>query len=251
MGKRQLTKQKLADRVLCPVAVSCTLGLKVCDVADAMRRAGVTQALTAGQAKAWRTMREQPPDWLAALLADAAARQAKKAAREKERDLEHEHRMLLLGEEVERRLLAGATHFGGPAELIATDIAFRAMKELVRCDGDVSWLLPLDLAALRWAGVDPADCGTWFLCRPKAPGEHNLTAGADGEPERFPACEKGGVADPCGMPLAPDGHCPACDATAADLTEQAMAIGGAELRERARSAIARELDDELGPDAVG
>lgn len=79
------------------------------------------------------------------------------------RDLEREHRMLIVADKVERRLLAGGRIRGADAEFIAADMAVRAMKELVRCDGDVSWLLPLDLAALRWAGVDPADRATWFL----------------------------------------------------------------------------------------
>jgi len=52
---------------------------------------------------------------------------------------------------------------GHDREFIASDYAFRAMKDLVRADGDVSYLNDLDLAALRWAGVLPADRSTWFL----------------------------------------------------------------------------------------
>lgn len=67
---------------------------------------------------------------------------------------------------VERRLLAGARRFrDADAEWIATDYAVRAMKDLVRADGDVAWLNELDLAALAWADVDPHDRGTWFLER--------------------------------------------------------------------------------------
>ena len=159
------TPQQRADRSLCPVAASAALGLKVHDVAEAMRAAGVTEPITVQQAKAWRAMREDPPPWVAGLLASAAASAAEKAHHAEVRHFEDSHRMLLLREQVEQRLLAGKAIRGSDAEFSATDIAFRAMKELVRCDGDVSWLLPIDLAGLRWAGVDPADRRTWFLER--------------------------------------------------------------------------------------
>ncbi|MHA6803585.1 hypothetical protein [Salinifilum ghardaiensis] len=72
--------------------------------------------------------------------------------------------MLERAEKVERRLLRGAKHFRRPEdEEIAVDLAFRAMEELLRADGDASALDPLAVAALRWAGVAPTDHGTWFL----------------------------------------------------------------------------------------
>lgn len=79
--------------------------------------------------------------------------------------------MFLFHEKVERRLLAGAKHFRShEAELIATDIAVRASKELVRncgpvCGGSVDGLLPVELAALRWARVEPDDHSTWLIHR--------------------------------------------------------------------------------------
>jgi hypothetical protein len=54
MGKRRPTAQKQADRALCPVDVSNLLGLKIHDVAWAMRAHGVTQSLEPEQARRWR-----------------------------------------------------------------------------------------------------------------------------------------------------------------------------------------------------
>jgi hypothetical protein len=158
-------RQAAADRALCPIPVAQVLHLRVAVVAEAMRQAGVTTPPTVRQAKAWRAMADEPPAWMVAVLADTAAHRARKEHRRQQRDIEERHRMLLLTEKVERRLLAGGRIRGADAEFIATDMAVRGMKELVRCDGDVGWLLPLDLAALRWAGVDPADTETWFLRR--------------------------------------------------------------------------------------
>jgi hypothetical protein len=37
------------------------------------------------------------------------------------------------------------------------------MKDLVMAGGDIIYLNDLDLAALRWAGVVPAERSTWFI----------------------------------------------------------------------------------------
>ncbi|MER5757386.1 hypothetical protein [Streptomyces sp. NPDC002088] len=176
MGKRRLTAQKQADRALCPVDVSNLLGLKVHDVARTMRAHGVTQPLEAAQARQWRQDPRSAPDWLAALFAETAVRAAQVQARWERSALEEEHRMLLLRNAVERRLLAGERIPAGyDAELIAQDIAFGASKELVRGCGPVCGgpadevLLPVELAALRWAGVDPDDHDTWEIHRGDCP----------------------------------------------------------------------------------
>ncbi|MFD7446407.1 hypothetical protein [Streptomyces sp. NPDC059909] len=55
---------------------------------------------------------------------------------------------------------------GRAAELIVQDIAFRAGKELCRAPTDMcgeinpELLSDLDVAALRWAGIDPHDYST-------------------------------------------------------------------------------------------
>ncbi|MHA6799417.1 hypothetical protein [Bounagaea algeriensis] len=92
--------------------------------------------------------------------ASAVARQARRERRERE----EQQRSLERAEQVEQRLLRGAKRFRNPDdELIAVDLALRAMKELLRGGGDANALDPLEVAALRWAGVDPAKHSTWFL----------------------------------------------------------------------------------------
>ena len=155
--------QRRADRALCPIRVAQSAGLKVHVVARAMRHAGVTEPLTVRQAKAWQSMREEPPEWFVALMVRKAARQATRAARTRARDLEYEHRWVILSADVEARLLAGRRVRGYERETIAADFAFQAMKDLVRADGDTAYLGELDLAALRWVGVDPDNRDTWLL----------------------------------------------------------------------------------------
>ncbi|WP_329433140.1 hypothetical protein OG564_10385 [Streptomyces sp. NBC_01280] len=184
MGKRRLTAQKRADRALCPVQVAHLLGLKVHVVAEAMRAHGVTQPLQAAQARQWRKDPGSAPDWLTVLFTEAAVRAAQSQARQERGALEEEHRLLLLRDTVERRLLAGERIPGGyDAELIAEDIAFTASKELVRgcgpvCGGPVAdVLLPVEVAALSWAGVDPDEHSTWVVHRgdcPDVAGEPSL-----------------------------------------------------------------------------
>ncbi len=156
-------QRRRSDRALCPVVVSAALGLKVAVVATAMRGAGVVEPLTVRQARAYQSMSAQPPQWLAEVMASHTVSQVAAQARSQHKDLEHEHRMVILHDQVCQRLLVGKPVRGDDAEFIASDIAFRGMKELVRASGDVSLLLPMDLAALRWAGVDPTDESTWFL----------------------------------------------------------------------------------------
>jgi hypothetical protein len=97
------------------------------------------------------------------LLADVTARFARRGASVWSRGIEDEHRAILLADQVTEKLLAGRPVRGADREGIASDIALRAMKDLVRADGEVSYLNDLDLAALRWAGVASRDGSTWLL----------------------------------------------------------------------------------------
>lgn len=162
--KRNRAIQRRADRALCPVSVSQILALKVHDVAEKMRSYGVSTPLTVKDAKKWKRMESTPPDWFLELQVEQAESRAHRWSQTNRRNVEREHKQLILRDKVEKRLLSGAHHFRDPeAEFIACDTAFRAMKELVRACGEVSSLLELEVAALRWAGVDPADQSTWFL----------------------------------------------------------------------------------------
>ncbi len=161
--RKNLSPEKKADRALCPVAVAGILRLKVSDVAGAMRKNGITTPLTVQEAKAWEAIQTESPHWLVSLWTEAAIRRARRAEAKRRAEIDHELHMLLLADQVEKRLLKGRSIRGVDAEFIATDMAFRAMKELVRADGDESWLLPIDRAALRYAGVEPSNPDTWFL----------------------------------------------------------------------------------------
>jgi hypothetical protein len=144
--------------------VSQVLGLKVHDVAEKMRFYGVLTPLTVKDAKRWKRMESIPPNWILELQIEKAESNAHRWSQTNRKNIESEHKQLILRDKVEQRLLRGAHQFrNSEAEFIACDIAFRAMKELVRACGEVSALLELEVAALRWAGVDPADQSTWLL----------------------------------------------------------------------------------------
>ncbi|MGW5669968.1 hypothetical protein [Micromonospora sp. NPDC003776] len=171
MGKK-VSPQKKADRALCPVQVANMMRLKVHEVAAVMRAAGVIEQLTPQHAREWMKDPVAAPRWFVGLLAESAARQAQRIAREEREELERRHKLVIVEEKVTRRLLAGAKHFRSPEEeLIASDMAFRASKELVRAhtgacgEVDPQLLSDLDIAALRWAGVDLYDHSTWAVHR--------------------------------------------------------------------------------------
>jgi len=157
-------EQRIADRALCPVVVSQILALKVHDVAQKMREHGVLLPLTTKDAKSYAQMHSAPPQWLVELQVTQTERRSHQVYRNEQQQVETVHKELLLRSQVEQQLLRGAHHIRtADAERIACDIVFRSMKELVRAQGNVSALLGLERAALRWAKGDPADQRTWLL----------------------------------------------------------------------------------------
>ncbi len=137
---------------------------KFIDVANAMRAAGVAERLTVVRARRWKAQPGAAPEWFDRVVAEDADRKAARQVRRERREREEQQRSLERAEQVEQRLLRGAKRFRNPDdELIAVDLALRAMKELLRGGGDANVLDPLEVAALRWAGVDPAKHSTWFL----------------------------------------------------------------------------------------
>jgi hypothetical protein len=161
--KQARAEQRKAERGLCPVGVAEVLEVWVQQVAAAMRAAGVMEQLTIQQARAWRSLSQEPPEWMLAPMSQAAIRAARREARTQGRAIEEEHRMLVLSEDVAKRLLAGRSVRGSDRELIASDLALGAVKDLVGADGDASYLKDLDRAALRGAGVVAEGRSTWFL----------------------------------------------------------------------------------------
>lgn len=146
-----------------------------------MREIGRTKPLSAAEVRAWKADPDSATPEGTAILAAAAVARAQNEHRRERREFEDEHRELQIRAEVERRLLSGARIIQDPeAKFIASDLAFEAMKWLVRLDGDAEQLSELDRAALRWAGVSPTDRDTWFIKR--GPGRRR-----DSPPPKQPA----------------------------------------------------------------
>lgn len=153
--RRSARKAKArADRALCPVAVSATLGLRVADVAEAMRAHAVARPLDV--ATAGRRLRgaEPMPDRVCELLTRKAVRAARRCAGN--------------GAGVSRRSMrtcsgpSGCTGSSNPAGADASTSRRRsrcgtspsARRDLARgaTAGDLS---DGERAALRVVGVDP------------------------------------------------------------------------------------------------
>ncbi|MFD0578137.1 hypothetical protein [Dactylosporangium darangshiense] len=100
MPKKPLSLQKTADRALCPVPTANVMHMKVHEIARWMRGAGVTEALTPQQATAWKVDPRNAPERFTGLLAEHASCAAEREYRERQADLEDEHRMLNLTEKV-------------------------------------------------------------------------------------------------------------------------------------------------------
>ncbi|MFC5747956.1 hypothetical protein [Actinomadura rugatobispora] len=175
--KKRQPPQPGTDRYLCPADASNILGVKRHVIAEALRQAGREKPLTHTEARSWRDHPETAPGEGIAVLAAAASAKAEQEHRERQRDIEYEHRMLNLTEKVTKLLLKRAKHFRNPdAELIAQDMALRASKEMCRAHsdtcgdlGDPVLLSDLDIAALRWAGINPYDHSTWIVHRGDCP----------------------------------------------------------------------------------
>lgn len=150
--RRSARKAKArADRALCPVAVSATLGLRVADAAEAMRAHAVARPLDV--ATAGRRLRgaEPMPDRVCQLLARKAVRAARRCAGNGAGRFEEEHANLLRSERVHRLLESGRRRrFDEPAMITVRDVAFRAARPCARRDGGRS--------LGRRAG-GPVDCG--------------------------------------------------------------------------------------------
>ncbi|WP_141715166.1 hypothetical protein [Micromonospora rhizosphaerae] len=104
VGKK-ISPQKKADRALCPVQVANIMQLKVHEVAAAMRAADVIEQLTPQHAREWMKVPAGAPQWFIGLLAESAARQAQRIAREEREELERRHKLVIAEEKVTRRLL--------------------------------------------------------------------------------------------------------------------------------------------------
>lgn len=147
--------RRRVDRELVESNANDPLGFKYLHLVSLAKQAGHREQITVSLARQGASEPTSAPDWL------RFAFRQREAAEEARRQADRER-----ADKVWNRLLAGAKHFrNSDDEMWASDFAFRAMKDLVRCDGDVSYLNDGDLAALAWAGVNPADQETWFITR--------------------------------------------------------------------------------------
>lgn len=116
MSKKRLSPQKEADRALCPVSTASVMQMKVHEIARWMREAGVAGPLTPQNAKAWKADARAAPDWFISLLAEKASRDAEREHRERQRDIEYEHRQVILWDKVESVFSREPSTFGTPRQ---------------------------------------------------------------------------------------------------------------------------------------
>ncbi|MDH6288595.1 hypothetical protein [Rhodococcus opacus] len=155
--------EALADRALCPVAVARKFGLGVRKVAAAMRAHDVVGPLDIKTAQRWLSRAEPMPDWFAGLLAQNAARSARRHAKSEAKQVEEEHADLIRSERVYRVLESGKRRRFTESEMLKVrDVALRAAKDLAR-GASADDLSGGELSALRVVGVDPGNHSTWPL----------------------------------------------------------------------------------------
>lgn len=156
---RARAERRRADRALVPVAVAQRLGIRVATLADAMRQAGFTAALTEAQAQQWVVDPATGPEWLVQLRGE---RLAAAAAVEYERQQEAERqelRELAAEQSALSKLQAGKRRFSDEEWVWVQDRAFRAAKDLVRGWGEVE-VTEFDRKVLRAVG-DADNHHTW------------------------------------------------------------------------------------------
>lgn len=160
--QRQETRaaRRRADRALVPVVAAQQLGIKVGVLANAMRAAGVSTAITPTQAQQWANDPETAPQWLMQLLGErmAAAAQAEYG---RQQDAEQQERRVLAAEQSAlAKVRAGKRRFNDDEWVWVQDWAFRAAKELVRGWGEFD-VTEFERQVLRAVGVDPDNHHTW------------------------------------------------------------------------------------------
>lgn len=160
--KRARKEKQHRDRLLVPTEVSARLGLRVAELARAMRTAGVTTPLTPAQVASWQRDPDSVPDWLAALRGDQLARAAEK---EYQNHLEEEKwrlRALVREQSAVEKLREGRRFFNREERAVVQGIAYQASINLVwgMSSDDLN---DLELRALEIYHIDPDNHATWDL----------------------------------------------------------------------------------------
>ncbi|MCG2623138.1 hypothetical protein LVY72_14645 [Arthrobacter sp. I2-34] len=135
-----------ADRALVEHGVSALLKVRQSVIADHMRNRHITRPVTYADALRWQTGEAPAPVWMTELINQVRGRREEMGG---------------VFKQVGQKLLNGSRIGGRLEETAATDLAFKAARDLCLSGGSVTWLSDLDLAALTWAGIDPEDTGSW------------------------------------------------------------------------------------------
>jgi hypothetical protein len=150
------------DRELVSPDASSSLGLRIADLARAMRTAGVSTPLTVEQAMAWKRDPDSAPDWLATLRGELLARAAVKEYQEQQEREKYELRRLAHETSAREKLRGGRFFFNREEREFVQDLTYHASVELLR-GATAAGLDDLELTALRVYRIDPDDHATWHL----------------------------------------------------------------------------------------
>ncbi|MDV7243274.1 MULTISPECIES: recombinase family protein [Rhodococcus] len=173
--KRQRKVVVRADRVLCQVRVVGWLGIRVHYIGAAMRASDIATPLDITTAEDGVGGTEPARDWFAELLAEKAARTARRAAAKEAQPRTDTQAEKLRTDRMYQLLDAGKLRSPDDEMLTVDDVVFRASKDLVKgaatedlCAGELSELRvvggnPHDH---RWAYAGRCD-GTGHCCCPK------------------------------------------------------------------------------------
>jgi hypothetical protein len=154
--KQQRKEVVRADRVLCQVRVVGWLGIRGHDIAAAMRAGDIATPLDIKTAKGWVGGTEPARDWFAELLAEKAARTARRAAAKKAQPLTDAQAEELRTDRVYQLLDAGKLRLNDEEMVPVDDIVFRASKDLGK-GAAAEELCAGELSELRVVGVNPHD----------------------------------------------------------------------------------------------
>lgn len=105
--KQAKAEQRRRDRELVTGDVAQILGLTIAEVAQAMRAAGVTERLTASEAKTWANGVDMP-EWLGVLHGERLARAAKEEHRKQQAEKDRQLRELMAEEGAISKVRSGA-----------------------------------------------------------------------------------------------------------------------------------------------
>lgn len=158
--REERRRQRRADRALVPVVVAQRLGIKVAVLADAMRSAGVSAALTPAQARLWAADPDTAPRWLMQLFGERMAAAAQAEYRRLQEAEQRERRALAAEQSALAKVQAGKRRFNDDEWVWVQDWALRAAKQLVR-GGDQVTVTDFERQVLRVVDVDPGDHHTW------------------------------------------------------------------------------------------